>query len=136
MRILPLLMLLAACSDTAGPGARSVRVSAQVNPAAPPSENVTVTIENRGSEPLLVPRCSQRIMLSVERRAGGEWEEYSGDVCLFLDLSIPLELAPGATATTSRSVPDAGRYRIRLRAWPKNDTESERTALSSEFNVP
>jgi hypothetical protein len=136
LRIIPLLMLLAACSDTAGPSARAVRVSAQVNGAAQPGENVTVTIENRGSRPLLLPNCGERVLLTVERRIDDRWEPYSGEACLTLAIYAPLELAPGASLSTTRAVWNPGEYRIRLRAWHQDDPESARTVVSEEFDIP
>jgi hypothetical protein len=136
LRILPLLLLLAACSDTAGPGTRDVRVSTQVNGAAPPSENVTVTIQNRGSQPLLLPNCGERVSLVVERHVNGQWEDHSRDVCPALAIYAPLELAPGASASTSRSVREPGRYRVLLQAWHSDDPESRRTVVSEGFDIP
>jgi hypothetical protein len=136
LRILPVLLLLAACSDTAGPSARAVRLSAEVNDAAPPAANVSVTIENRGTHPLLIPQCGDRVMLTVQRRTGDAWQDYNGDVCLFLGISVPLELAPGATATASQAIREAGRYRVRLHAWPREDPEAARMVESEGFSIP
>ena len=134
-RILPLLALLAACSDSAGPGG-DVRADALVDRSPPPGgNNVTVTIENRGSRPVLLPRCGERIMLAVERRVGGAWQEYSGDVCAFDIVSVPLELAPGATATAGREIRDSGRFRARVDLWHADEPETVRSVRTSGFDI-
>jgi hypothetical protein len=131
-----LLMLAAACSDAAGPGAGAVRLTTLVNgDALPNDENVTVTIENRGSRAVFISRCGEYPMMVVQRREGGEWENYSGDACIG-SFSPPLELAPGASASTSRAVREPGRYRVRLDPWYPDEPESPRRVVSEGFDIP
>ncbi|HST61458.1 MAG TPA: hypothetical protein VLK84_22320, partial [Longimicrobium sp.] len=131
----PLLALLAACSDSAGPGG-DVRVNALLNAEVPPyGTNVSVTVENVGSRPVLVPRCGDRIMLVVERRVGGAWQDYTGDYCAFDVLSVPLELAPGARATSARHLGEPGRYRARVDVWHADAPDDVHTVRTAGFDI-
>ena len=136
LRLFPLLaLLLAACSDSTGPGA-GVRMTTMVNGDAPPSaDNVTLTIQNRGSRTVQMLLCSDtEVSLAIERRVEGEWEDYAGDACFAV--YRPVDLEPGATRAETRSVREAGRYRFELRVWDKNLPEAQRTVYSPAFDVP
>jgi hypothetical protein len=135
-RILPLLALLAACSDDATGPAAGVRLSAMVNGSPPPGGgNVTITVENRGSRPVLLPRCGDHVMVAVERRVGGEWESYSEGVCPFDLVSVPLELAPGATAASAHQIRDSGRFRARLDVSHADEPETVQSVRTSGFDI-
>jgi hypothetical protein len=135
-RVLPLLALLAACSDTSGPSARDVRISTTVNRAAPQSEpNVTVVVENRGSRPLVVPPCGDRIALGVDRYRNGRWENFSSNTCPFDLVSDPVELAPGESASSPLSLREPGRYRVQLNAYHRDDPDPSRMVVSEAFEI-
>lgn len=136
LRFAPLLALLAACSDTSGPGDGSLRLNAFVDQDAAPGEpNVEITIQNRGAFPVLLDRCGQRVMMVVDRRENGGWGEYMGDVCHAAVGEEPLTLAPGASTTTTRSLEESGEYRIRLEPWTAGEPGERRTVASPKFEV-
>jgi hypothetical protein len=136
LRFLPLLALLAACSDGTGLGAGAVRMTAMVNGDAPPNgDNVAVTIENRGSRTVQMLLCSDtRVTMVVERRVDGAWEDYGGDACFAV--YRPVDLEPGASRAETRAIREGGRFRFELRVWSKDDPESQRTVYSEGFDVP
>lgn len=136
LRLLPLLALLAACSDGTGLGAGTVRMTTMVNGDAPPNgDNVSVTIQNRGSRTVQMLLCSDtRVTLAVERRVDGAWNDYGGDACFAV--YRPVDLEPGASRAETRAVRDGGRFRFELRVWSREDPESQRTVYSDGFDIP
>ena len=73
-------------------------------------------------------------MMSVDRREDGRWDEYTGDVC-FAVVEEPLTLAPGDSATSTRSLEESGRYRVRLQARVAGKPGSLRESVSPAFEV-
>ena len=136
LRFLPLLALLAACSDSTGVGDGAVRMTTMVNGKGPPGgENVSLTIQNRGSRTLQMLLCSDtRVMVAIDRHEDGAWKDYGGDFCFAV--YHPVDLEPGATRTETRAVPEAGRYRFEIRVWEKGEEEAHRTVYSDGFDVP
>jgi hypothetical protein len=136
LRRLPLLALLAACSDTSGPGAPDVRISTTVNRAALPGQpNVAITVENRGSRPVLLHHCGDRLVVMVDRRENGEWKTYKGGICT-ADLTWgPVELAAGAGISAQEWITEQGRYRLRLDAAYPQDFGAERGVVSTTFEI-
>jgi len=136
LRILPLLALLAACSDTSGPGARDVRISTTVNRSAPQGEpNATVNVENRGSRPLLIAACGDRIALTVDRNRNGRWENFSAGICLFDVATVPVELDPGESVSAPLWLRDPGRYRVQVNAFHPGDRDELRMVVSEPFEI-
>lgn len=136
LRLLPVLALLAGCSDSTGLAAGAVRMTAMVNGDAPPTgDNVSFTIQNRGSRTLQMLLCSDtRVTVAIDRREDGAWKDFGGDACFAV--YRPVDLAPGATRTETRAVREAGRYRFEIRVWEKGEEESHRTVYSDGFDVP
>ncbi len=134
LRLLPLLAVLAACSDSTGP-AGAVRITATADAAAPPgSDNVTFSVENRSGRTVQMLLCSDtEVTLVVERRVAGRWQDYAGDPCFAM--YQPVDLAPGATRTETRAVREAGEYRLELRVWYRDNPEGQRIAYSDAFEV-
>jgi hypothetical protein len=135
-RLLLLLALLAACSDTAGPSAGDVRISTSVNRSAPRGQlNVSAIVENRGSRTVLLPQCGDRVVVLVDRREDGRWELYKGGYCIADVAWGPLELAPGAGTTAAESITERGTYRLRLETSYPDDREVVRTVVSAAFEI-
>lgn len=136
LRILPLLAVLGACSDSSGPSAPNVEVQTIVNSSPGQGQpNVAITVENQGSRPVLLEHCGDRLLVMVDRREDGEWETYKGGLCTAEVSWAPRELAPGARLTAAEWLTQPGRYRLRLAASYRDDREPVRTVTSGGFTV-
>ena len=104
-----------ACSPSSGPANVldvSVPGAAFERVGTPASASVPFSVTNRGSASVFIARCGSRVMAALDRWNGQGWIEYSGDACKAVEMMAPLELAPGASVTTSRSVLDSGKFRL------------------------
>src|SRR5258706_14590979 len=122
-RRLPLIVgaiaMFGACSASSGPvNNLDVNVSGAAfeRIGTPAIASVPFSVVNRGSESEFVARCGVRVMAALDRWNGQSWIQYNGDACIAIYPTAALEVAPGASIAASRSVPDAGRYRLRLGA--------------------
>ncbi|HVG44742.1 MAG TPA: hypothetical protein VM890_08425 [Longimicrobium sp.] len=136
-----LALLLAACSESTGPGG-DLRVetdkSAYSLPGGPgvPSALVKYTVRNTGSETVALPNCGEAISGELQRREGGEWVTVGGSgVCPAFAIYAPVVLAPGEEASGQTAVGVAGQYRILVRVADEVGAEFASQALSPDFTV-
>jgi hypothetical protein len=132
------IALLGACSVLSGPAnVVEVNVSGATfeRMGTPAIAIVPFSVTNRGSASVFVARCDVRVMPAVERWNGQSWVSYSADVCPAIYTTAPLELAPGASATASQSVGEAGRYRLTIGAGNAASSRLDRSIVSTEFEV-
>ena len=130
--------MLGACSSSSGPGnAVEVNVSGGSfeRIGTPAMATIPFSITNRGSASVFVARCDTRVMTAVDRWNGESWTDYSGDICLGINTSIPLELAPGESAIANRSIHEPGRYRLRIGALDAASGDVDWSIVSGQFEV-
>ncbi len=130
--------LFAACPALSGPGnGLEVNVSGAAfeRIGTPAIASVPFSVVNRGSASEFVARCGSRVMAALDRWNGQSWIQYSGDACIAIYTTAPLEVAPGASVAASRSVPDAGRYRLRLGAADAATGGFDWSIVSRDFEV-
>jgi hypothetical protein len=74
---------------------------------------VIYSVRNTGRSVVLVTsRCGGGLSPSLQRRQGGEWEQYRGGACVAaLDMS-PVPLSPGSSRTEAVLVDARGEYRL------------------------
>jgi len=109
---------LVGCQTATGPsdGVRiQLRGTVFYRPSSGPAI-VPFTITNMSSQRVYLSRCGTRIMTAVDQYRAGQWSQYSGDGCFAIYDMSPLALDPGASITGSRTVADAGRFRLRAGA--------------------
>ena len=132
------IALLGACAAISGP-----TKFVEVNVAAATFERVGIpavatvpfSVTNRGSASAFVARCDTRVMAAVDRWNGQSWAEYSGDVCPAIYTTAPLEIAPGASASASRSVVEPGKYRLRVGTADAATAGLDWSIVSSQFEI-
>ena len=133
-----LALLLAACSESTGPG-KGLRVetdhSVYTLPGSPgvPSAPVKYTVRNTGSETVALPNCGAGVLGELQRREGGEWVTVGSAICPALAIYAPVVLAPGEEAEGQTAVGVAGQYRILVRVAEEVGAEFSSQALSPEF---
>lgn len=132
------IVLLGACSSLSGP-ANVVEVNVAGGTferiGTPVIAIVPFSVTNRGSVSVFVARCDASVMVAVERWNGQSWVNYSADVCPAIYTTAPLEIAPGTSAAASRSVQEAGKYRLRIGAADAASSGLNRSIVSSDFEV-
>lgn len=134
-RILPLLLLTAACStDPLTTAGLNLQVQAVLSTDLPLA--LDVEVENRGSETVYLAACDNRIVPILQRREGGGWVDQNSAVCLANVSGAPVELAPGEMAEASVSINGAGEYRAGVLLSTERDTDLYRTANSGTVTVP
>lgn len=130
--------LVGACSSSSGPadvievdvpGERFQRIG------SPAIATVPFSISNRGSASAFVAQCGTRVMAAVDRWNGQTWTQDSGDACLAVYMSTPLELPPGASAAAARSVLQPGRYRLRIGVAHAAGGDLDWSIVSGHFDV-
>ena len=132
------MALLGACSAISGPTkVVEVNVAAATfeRVGTPAIATVPFNVRNRGSASVFVARCDTRVMAAVDRWNGQSWVEYSGDACPAIYSTAPLEIAPGASASASRSVVEPGKYRLRIGAADAATSAVDWSIVSSHFQI-
>ena len=106
---------LLACGGPTEPGDLPV----EATPATRDIGRITGAVEvhfevtNRSRQAVFVANCGGEVSVIVERQVGFDWEGYSGGICQAFLLSVPMELAPGASLSGVISIADFGRFRLR-----------------------
>jgi hypothetical protein len=132
------IAMLGACSASSGPAnGLNVNVSGAAfeRIGTPAIASVPFSVVNRGSASVFVARCGARVMAALDRWNGQSWIQYGGDACIAIYTTAALEVAPGASVAASRSVPDAGRYRLRLGAADAATSDFDWSIVSRDFEV-
>lgn len=132
VRLLPLLLVLAACaSDPLGVAARTVEVRASVS--ASDARALDFEVANRGRRTVHVAACDQRIVPTVQRR--DQWDQESANdfsvFCLGIYSMIPVAVEPGESARGTAQVPGAGEFRVVVVLRDPDDAEQQ-THVASE----
>lgn len=110
-------LFAAACSSSTAPEAGiEIRPSAPAfTRTTPGSDQIPYSVLNTGAKPVLITtRCGDRLTPSVQRREGGQWLRYSGDVCITMLPMGPVPIAAGARREDVAFVAEAGQYRLVL----------------------
>lgn len=137
--VIALLILgLTACQSSTGPELE-LQVVAE-DPVVPPeAENfaqVAFTITNTGDEVVAVSRCGERIMTALDRLENGRWVQLSGDACLAVYSSVPLQIEPGQTVEGVRGLEASpGVYRLRIGIVLKDQSPRAWGTASNRFRI-
>jgi hypothetical protein len=113
-------LLLAACSESTGPGG-ALRIATNQSvyplPGGPgvPSVRVEYSVRNTGSETVALPNCGEAVSFELQRRESGTWVTAGGSgICPAFAIYAPIVLEPGETVHGETAVGVAGEYRIRI----------------------
>jgi hypothetical protein len=97
--------------------------------------SVPFRLTNRSSGPVLLRRCGDRLMVTVEGWAGGRWAQYSGDACPAVYPMDPVPLGARAVREGTRGIGEPGVYRLRIGLVVGTTEEGQATAVSNVFRV-
>lgn len=130
--------LFVACDDTTGPSESGLRVLTSDDRLVLPAQGmaeVSFIITNRGGTSVFLSRCGNRIMSAIDRKERGSWAQYSGDLCQAIYDMSPLEIGPGESLHSMRSIHKAGTYRLRIGARSSRTATAQWTTVSESFTV-
>lgn len=128
--------MFAACQESTGPGEASLRLSLEkVAFELDPTVDVLFTLSNRGGATVYVPACGDQVTAEIQRREGGAWAKYSGDLCVTVLPMSPLAVASGEALQGTRSIAEPGRYRLLVRATSTPSADGWLTVTSNAFTV-
>jgi len=135
-----LALLLAACSNSAGPGhGLRVQTSASAYGLIPvqPTPPVTVpfTVRNTGSHTLALPNCGAGVLGELQKREEGAWVTVASGLCPAFELYAPVVLAPGQSSQGNVTVATIGRYRVRVAVSEGVGDDLAYSAVSGEFEA-
>jgi hypothetical protein len=137
----PLIVLLAACqkSDDLLFDPPLLWVAAEVSPVRrdPATGDATVPLQvlNDRASSVYVRACGDRPSVTIERRAGREWENAGEAVCIAVYPMVPIEVAARSGRPFTVSVREAGVYRVVAYVSLTSANGEFRGVASSEFRV-
>ncbi len=129
---------LAACGSPTVAG-RWIRVRTSdttfVRGSAPAVAYVPFSVTNGSAATVYLPACNGFVVPEIEYHTGVEWRYDTGFMCLAIFSSAPVALAPAATAQSSVSIAEPGRYRLRLAVSKSASYNTSTTVVSPPFSV-
>ncbi len=131
-------VLFGGCSSTSSPNnVVEVRVGGTSfeRGGVPAIADIPFTLTNRGSASVFVSRCDSRAMAAIDRWNGQAWVQYSADVCETVFDASALELLPGTSIQSTRSVLDPGHYRLRVGTAEASSGSFDWSTASLRFGV-
>ena len=128
-------LLLAACSESTGPGGALRVETSQSVYSLPGPVTVQFSVRNTSSFSVALPNCGAGVLPELERRQGTAWVSVGSQLCPALANYAPIVLAPGETATGQTNIAEAGQYRIRVAAAPEIGAEFSSYSVSPNFVV-
>ena len=103
--------------------------------ATSPVATVPYLIWNRGSATAFVPTCGGHALPALERLVNGNWESYSGPICIDVMMETPIELRAGQARRDEVAIGDAGTFRIRMTYAPDAQWSKNLYTVSIPFDV-
>ena len=137
-----ILLVLAGCATTdpqpIGSAALSIRVQIVAvtnHPAPARGAAVEVALTNDGAASVWLARCGPALATEVEAARNDQWVNASYAACPAINDMSRVDLIPGGTVRSFRSIPDTGRYRLRFGTSVAPGSTEQWSLTSPEFQV-
>ena len=101
LRLVALLIPLA-CTEPTGIRVRTVADQYSLPPSG--YAQIRYEVTNLSSHAVLLSRCDDQLNPAVDRWENGRWVSFYSGMCIAVLPMVPLELSPGATYASSKSM--------------------------------
>jgi hypothetical protein len=117
--------------------AHSVSMTATNVATVANGDSIVIQFTNTGAATAFVSRCGSGPLLLEQQVIDGGWAGgVQNFMCTTPSAPGPIELAPGATLTVTRTFSAAGRYRMIAAIGATQTMDDASTAFSNPFDVP